>query len=91
MKKNLLMIFLLFISCKEKNKMDFILNYKSNKKHINLHFENNTNNDLVFLIPNTLAFGDKNYPLSPSTFGTRESDFPITVYAEINKDQENKY
>ncbi|PVV49392.1 hypothetical protein, partial [Chryseobacterium sp. HMWF035] len=32
-----------------------------------------------------------NYPLSPSTFGTRESDFPITVYAEINKDQENKY
>ncbi|WP_299182727.1 hypothetical protein [uncultured Chryseobacterium sp.] len=91
MKKNLLMIFFVFVSCKEKNKIDFLLNYKADKKHVNLHFENNTNNDLVFLIPNTLAFGDKNYPFSPSTFGTRESDFPITVYAEINKGQENKY
>ena len=91
MKKNILMIFFVFISCKEKDKIDFILNYKVDKKYINLHFENNTNNDLVFLIPNILVFGDKNYPFSPSTFGTRENDFPITVYAEINKDQENKF
>ncbi|BAP29196.1 uncharacterized protein CHSO_0159 [Chryseobacterium sp. StRB126] len=91
MKKLLLMIFFVFISCKENNKIDFLLKYKSDKKYISLYFNNNTNNDLIFLIPNTLIFGDKNYKSSPSTFGTKEEGFPITVYAEIIKNQQNSF
>ena len=91
MKNYFLLIFLVFISCKNKTKNGFFLNYKSDENYINLYYINKTDKDLIFLVPNTLIFGDEKYKFSSSTFGTKEGDFPLTVYAEIIKNQENKF
>jgi len=80
----------LFLSCKEKAKNAFGLKYIRANNQIYLSFENGTNHDIVFLVPNTLEFGDENYK-SFSTQGGKEGSFPITTYAIIKPDQSSKF
>lgn len=80
----------LFLSCKEKAKNAFGLKYIKANNQIYLSFENGTNHDIVFLVPNTLEFGDKNYK-DFSTQGGKEGDYPINVYALIEPNQSSKF
>ncbi|WP_123863303.1 hypothetical protein [Chryseobacterium rhizosphaerae] len=82
----IIVVFILFGSCKEKQKSAFSLQYIEDKKDLYLQFKNNTNQDIIFLVPNSLEFGDKNYK-SLSTRGNKEEDYPINVYALIQPDQ----
>lgn len=87
--KNFLIIivcFLFFGSCQEKQKSAFSLQYIEDKKDLYLQFKNNTNQDIIFLAPNSLEFGDKNYK-SLSTRGGKEGDYPINVFALIQPGQ----
>lgn len=73
-------------SCKEKHKNTFNLEYIKDNHYIYLQIENSTKQDIIFLLPNSLEFGDENYK-SFSTRGSREEDYPINVYAIIKPKQ----
>ncbi|GEM_PF-1103927 len=73
---------LFFFGCEQKEQEPLELRYIQDGNKIYLNFSNNSNNDIVFLVPNTLEFGDKNYK-SLSTRGSMEGDYPINVYALI--------
>lgn len=73
---------LIFFGCEQKEQEPLELRYIQDGNKIYLNFSNNSNNDIVFLVPNTLEFGDKNYK-SLSTRGSMEGDYPINVYALI--------
>lgn len=77
------------LSCKEKHKKTFKLKYIKENHHIYIQLENHMGKDIIFLVPNSLEFGDKNYK-SYSTRRSREEDYPITVYAVIIPDQSSK-
>lgn len=83
------LIGILFLSCTDK-KNTFSLKYIRNNSQLYLCFENNTSDNIVFLVPNTLEFGDKNYK-SFSTQGGKEGDYPINVYAIITPNQSSKF
>lgn len=89
MKKIIILLGLLFLSCKQHPKDFFSLKYIKSDKEISLYFENDTNNDIVFLVPNTLEFGDKKFKDLTSRSG-REKDFPINVYAIIKSPKSEK-
>ncbi|MCQ9633842.1 hypothetical protein MP477_02595 [Chryseobacterium sp. WG23] len=79
-------IFCLFISCEQKEKNSFSLKYIRNDNELSLIFENDTEKDIIFLTPNTLEVGDKNFK-DISTQGNMEGSYPITVYATIKDNQ----
>jgi len=83
-------IFCLFISCEQKEKNSFSLKYIRNDNELALIFENNTSKNIVFPVPNTLEFGDKNFK-DLSTQGDMEHSFPITVYATIEPKQSSQF
>ncbi|SFN15254.1 hypothetical protein SAMN05421594_1398 [Chryseobacterium oleae] len=85
----LLTIFCLF-SCKQKKNDAFSLEYVKNSNELFLIFENNTSQNIVFPVPNTLEFGDKKFK-DFSTQGGKEGDFPINVYAIIEDNQFSKF
>lgn len=87
MKYSFLLIFLIFFSCNQKENI-FYLEYTKKGDSLYLNFKNETNNDIVFLTPNILQFRDQKLKTN-STIGIKENDFPITVYAEIIKNQQN--
>ena len=80
----LLAIFTFLLSCKQKEKQKdtFILKYIKNNNEIVLCFENNTSENIIFLLPNSLEFSDKNY----KSFSTRGAH-PINVYALLQPNQ----
>lgn len=86
----LLTIFCL-LSCKQKQKKNniFSLDYIKNDNELILKFENNTSQNIIFPVPNTLHFGDtktKRY----SSIREGEGFPPITVYAIIEPNQSTK-
>jgi len=81
-----LLIGIITLCCKENAKDNFSLVYIKDNNNLYLNFKNNTNYDIVFLVPNTLEFGDKKYK-SLSTQGGKEQDYPINVYALIQANQ----
>ena len=86
----LLLIGIMFLfSCKEERKDTFSLKYIKYGNNIYLQLENNIGRDIIFLVPNSLEFGDKKYK-SFSTRGSREEDYPINVYAVIDSGQSSK-
>ncbi|KFF23053.1 hypothetical protein [Chryseobacterium sp. JM1] len=85
----LLIIFCL-LSCKEKKNDAFSLEYVKNSNELILVFENNTSQNIIFPVPNTLEFGDKNFK-DFSTQGNMEGYYPITVYATIKDNQFSKF
>ncbi|AZA76573.1 hypothetical protein EG347_03085 [Chryseobacterium sp. G0186] len=87
----LLIIFCLFF-CKQKPKNDsaFSLKYTRNNNELTVNFENRTSQNIIFPVPNTLEFGDKNFK-DFSTQGGKERDFPINVYAIIEDNQSSKF
>ncbi|KFF23049.1 hypothetical protein [Chryseobacterium sp. JM1] len=89
MKKIIILLGSLFLACKQQPKDTFSLKYIKNNNEISLYFENNTNEDVIFLTPNTLEFGDKNFKDLTSR-GGKEGDFPINVYAIIESNQSEK-
>lgn len=76
----LVMAIIFLDACKEQKKEGVYLNYIKDNNTLLLNFENKTNRDAVFLIPNLLEFGDKNYR-ELSTRGSLEGDYPINVFA----------
>ncbi|KFF02028.1 hypothetical protein [Chryseobacterium luteum] len=80
------------MSCKQKQKKNntFSLEYIKNDNELILIFENNTSQNIVFPVPNTLEFGDKKFK-DFSTQGGKERDFPINVYAIIEDNQFSKF
>lgn len=89
MKKIIIILGIICVSCKEENKDIFSLKYLKKKNEIYLCFFNNTNSDIVFLVPNTLDFGDSNFK-KLSTQGGVEGSFPLTVYGIKAPDQSFK-
>ncbi|MDC8101638.1 hypothetical protein [Chryseobacterium rhizosphaerae] len=85
----IIVVFILFGSCKEKQKSAFSLQYIEDKKDLYLQFKNNTNQDIIFLVPNSLEFGDKNFH-DLTTQGGKEGDYPINVYAVIDSGQSSE-
>ncbi|MDH6254186.1 hypothetical protein M2347_003913 [Chryseobacterium sp. H1D6B] len=81
--------FVSLFSCKEEHKKVLNLEYIKNNQSIYIQLKNNTDKDVLFLVPNSLEFGDKNYK-SYSTRGSREDDYPINVYAVIESGQSSK-
>ncbi|PRB01885.1 hypothetical protein CQ046_14395 [Chryseobacterium sp. MYb7] len=77
---------MLLFSCKEQHKNTLNLTYIKNNQEICLQFKNDTSKDIIFLVPNSLEFGDKNFA-SYSTRGSREEDYPLNVYAVIEPGQ----
>lgn len=86
-----LLIIFGFFSCKQKQKKNgpLSLEYVKNNNELILIFENNTSQNIIFPVPNTLEFGDKNFK-DFSTQGGKERDFPINVYAIIDDNQFSK-
>lgn len=86
----LLTLFCIF-SCKQKleEASFFSLEYSKNNNELTLTFINNISQNIIFPVPNTLEFGDKNFK-SFSTQGGKEGDFPINVYALIEPNQFSK-
>lgn len=80
---------ILLFSCKEEQRDTFSLKYIKYGNNIYIQLNNNTGRDIVFLVPNSLEFGDKNYK-NFSTRGSREEDYPINVYAVIDSGQSSK-
>ncbi|KPE50101.1 hypothetical protein [Chryseobacterium indologenes] len=85
MKKIIILLGLLFLSCKQQPKDIFSLKYIKSDNEITLYFENNTKEDIIFLTPNTLEFGDKNFKSLTSEDGI------IKVYALLKPDQSSKF
>ncbi|EJL70147.1 hypothetical protein [Chryseobacterium populi] len=87
----LLIIFCL-LSCKREQKKSgvFSLKYVKNNNELILIFENNTSQNIVFPVPNTLEFGDKNFK-DFSTQGNMEGSYPISVYAIMKDNQSSKF
>lgn len=83
-------IVLLFLSCKKGCKNALDLSYTKINEHIYLQLQNNIGKDIVFLVPNSLEFGDENYK-GYSTRGSKEEDYPINVYAIIEPNQSSKF
>ncbi|MDR6548346.1 hypothetical protein J2810_004436 [Chryseobacterium rhizosphaerae] len=86
----LLTIFCLF-SCKQKQKKKntFSLDYIKNGNELSLIFENNTSQNIIFPVPNTLHFGDTKTKKFTSI---REGEGfpPITVYAVVEPNKSYK-
>lgn len=75
----LIFSFFFLFSCKKKKTDTFNLSYKKDNKNIVLNFENNTNNDIVFLTPNTVEFESQ-----------KNKDYK-NVFAVIKPHQLDKY
>lgn len=93
--KNIILILLVIFclsSCKQKQKENgvFSLEYIRNNHELILVFENKTAQDIIFPVPNTLEFGDKNFK-NFSTQGGMEGSFPIAVYSIIEPNQYSKF
>lgn len=87
---SLLIIFcLLFCKQNQKKSGALSLEYVKNNNEVNLIFENTTSQNIIFPVPNTLEFGDKNF-IDLSTQGGKEKDFPINVYGIIEDNQSSK-
>ncbi|MEF9479824.1 hypothetical protein OWR28_20810 [Chryseobacterium sp. 1B4] len=85
----LLICFIFLLSCEDKRKDILYLKYIKENQQIHLQLKNNTGTDIIFLVPNSLEFSDRNYK-SYSTRGSREEYYPINVYAVINQGQSSK-
>jgi len=83
-------IFLLVLSCKKKCKNALDLSYTKVNQQIYIQLQNNIGKDVVFLVPNSLEFGDENYK-GYSTRGGKEEDYPINVYAIIEPNQSSQF
>ena len=81
---------LFFFGCERKEQEPLELRYIQDGNKIYLNFSNNSNNDIVFLVPNTLEFGDKNYK-SLFTRGSMEGDYPIMYNPLIFNDRVGRY
>ncbi|QQV04346.1 MULTISPECIES: hypothetical protein [Chryseobacterium] len=78
----IMLVFFVFFSCKQKQKKGFNLEYIKHENEIVLNLKNNTSDNIVFPVPNTLHFRDikSNKSISVPQIGGFP---PITVYAVI--------
>lgn len=85
--KNIIVLTILFliIACKQKEKNSLSLTYIAQNNELSLIFENNTAQDIIFPVPNTLQFKDENLKVSMT------GNYPIIVCATIEDNQSSKF